>query len=139
MSSSVFQRNLKSTLNLDHLRCKTPAMVLAEVWATILAANLIRTTAAGAAALHDKQPRQISFTATCQYILSARTLLSAGRIPAAALREIHLRLLERIAACEVANRPGRFEPRVIKRRKHRYPLMNQPRADLRRRLATSTA
>ena len=40
-------RSIKSTLNLDHLRCKTPAMVLAEVWATILAYNLIRTTVAG--------------------------------------------------------------------------------------------
>jgi hypothetical protein len=132
-------RSLKSTLNLDHLRCKTPRMVLAEVWATILAYNLIRTTAARAAALHDKQPRQISFTSACQHILAGWMLLSASRTPAATLRELRLRLLEQIASCEVANRPGRFEPRVIKRRKHRYPLMNKPRAELRRRLATSTA
>jgi hypothetical protein len=121
------------------LWCKTPAMVLAEVWATILAYNLIRTTVAGAAALHDKQPRQISFTAACQYILSTWMMLSASRTPAATLRELRLRLLEQIASCDVANRPGRFEPRVIKRRKHRYPLMKQPRADLRRGIATSTA
>ena len=50
----------------QHQRCKTPKMVEAEEWATILASNLIRTTAAGAAALHGKQPRQISFTAACQ-------------------------------------------------------------------------
>ena len=50
-------------------------------------------------------------------------LLSASRTPAATLRELRLRLLGKIASCEVANRPGRFEPRVIKRRKHRYPLM----------------
>ena len=132
-------RCIKSTLHLDHLRCKTPAMVMAEVWATILAYNLIRTTAAGAAALHDKQPRQISFAAACQYILSTWMLLSASQTSAATLRRLRLRLLEQIASCEVANRPGRFEPRVIKRRKHRYPLMNKPRADLRRGLATSTA
>lgn len=138
-NSELDIRSIKSTLNLDHLRCKKPSMVLAEVWATILAYNLIRTTAAGAAALHDKQPRRISFTAACQYILSTWMLLSAGRTPAAALREIHLRLLDQIASCEVANRPGRFEPRVIKRRRHRYPLMKQPRAELRRDLATSTA
>jgi len=77
-------------------------------------------------------------TAACQYILSAWMLLSASRIPAAALRELRLRLLAQIASCEVANRPGRFEPRVIKRRKHRCPFMNAPRAELRRRLATST-
>ena len=113
----------KQTGETALLRCKTPKMVEAEVWATILASNLIRTTAAGAAALHGKQPRQISFTAACQYILSAWMLLSASRTPAATLRELRLRLLGQIAACQVANRPGRFEPRVIKRRRHRYPLM----------------
>ena len=132
-------RSLKSTLNLNHLRCKTPKMVEAEVWATILAYNLSHTTAADAAAVHGKQPRQISFTAACQSILFAWMLLSASRTPAATLRELRLRLLRQIAACEVANRPGRCEPRVMKRRKHRYPLMKQPRADLRRGIATSKA
>lgn len=132
-------RSIKSTLNLDHLRCKTPAMVLAEVWATILAYNLIRTTVAGAAALHDKQPRQISFTGACQYILSTWMMLSASRTPAATLLKLRLRMLEQIASCDVADRPGRVEPRVIKRRKHRYPLMQKPRADLRRGIATSRA
>jgi hypothetical protein len=66
-------------------------------------------------------------------------LLSASRTPAATLRELRLRLLEQIASCEVANRPGRFEPRVIKRRRHRYPLMKQPRAQLRQSGATFKA
>jgi len=43
--------------------------------------------------------------------------------------------LSRIAANEVANRPGRIEPRVLKRRRHRYPLMTQPRDQLRKALA----
>jgi hypothetical protein len=34
----------------------------------------------------------------------------------------------------VANRPGRLEPRVLKRRRHRYKLMQQPRAILRAQL-----
>ena len=38
-------RSINRTLNLDHLRCKKPSMVLADVWATILAYNLVRTTA----------------------------------------------------------------------------------------------
>ena len=53
-------RSLESALNLDHLRCKTPAMVAPEVWATILAYTLIRTTAANAAELLGKQPRQVA-------------------------------------------------------------------------------
>jgi hypothetical protein len=41
---------------------------------------------------------------------------------------------ERIAANEVANRPGRIEPRVIKRTRHRYPLLHESRQELPRRL-----
>jgi len=124
-------RAIKQTLGLDHLRCKTPDMVRRELWVTLLAYNLIRKLIATAAAVHDRQPRQLSFTLTCQTVLSSWMLLATGACrDALALWE---RALERIAAHEVANRPGRIEPRRIKRRRHRYPLMNQPRAVLRRR------
>ncbi len=43
-------------------------------------------------------------------------------------------LLSRIASCEVADRPGRIEPRVIKRRRHRYRLMRKPRTELKAEL-----
>ena len=39
-------------------------------------------------------------------------------------------MLKHISECQVANRPGRFEPRVIKRRRHGYKLMQEPRAAL---------
>ena len=58
-------RNIKSNLNLGQVCCKTPEMVRRELWTTILAYNLIRTPAAGAALLHDIMPRQIGFTSTC--------------------------------------------------------------------------
>ncbi len=35
-------------------------------------------------------------------------------------------LLKRIAGCRIADRPGRLEPRVLKRRPG-YPLMQKPR------------
>jgi hypothetical protein len=44
-------------------------------------------------------------------------------------------LLAQIAECEVANRPGRIEPRELKRRRHGYKLMQEPRTILRARLA----
>ena len=127
-------RGVKSSLNLGHVRCKSPEMVEREVWTTLLGYNLIRTTAAGAALVHGKQPRQISFTSTCQYVLASWMQLSLGLIEAAAL-DAYLRLmLRQIAACEVANRPGRLEPRVLKRRRHGYKLMQKPRHELRREL-----
>jgi hypothetical protein len=127
-------RSIKSNLNLVHVRCKSPEMVRRELWTTLLGYNLIRTTAAAAALLHRKLPRQISFTATCQYVLASWMSLSCGLIPASQLHLHALTMLGHVAACEVANRPGRLEPRVLKRRKHGYPLMQKPRDALRAEL-----
>ena len=133
-NSELDIRSIKSNLNLAHVRCKSPEMVRRELWATLLGYNLIRTTAAAAALLHGKQPRQISFTATCQYVLASWMSLSCGLIPASQLVVHCQTMLRHVAACEVANRPGRLEPRVLKRRRHGYPLMQKPRETLRAEL-----
>jgi hypothetical protein len=130
-NSELDIRAIKSNLNLAHVRCKSPEMVRRELRTTLLAYNLIRTTAASAAALHDKRPRQVSFTSTCQYVLSSWQLLSSGTLTADQFRQHCLSLLAQIVGCEVANRPGRLEPRVLKRRRHGYPLMQKPRSVLR--------
>jgi hypothetical protein len=130
-NSELDIRCIKSSLNLGHVRCKSPEMVHREVWTTILGYNLIRTTAAGAAQIHGKQPRQISFTSTCQFVLASWMQLSSGSIAASALDDYLRLMLKRIANCEVGNRPGRLEPRVLKRRRHRYKLMQKSRAELR--------
>jgi putative transposase len=125
-------RQIKQTLHLDHVRCKTPEMVRRELWVTLLAYNLIRKVIATSAAVHHKQPRQLGFTLACQSILASWMLLATGACPKAPA--LHQLLLARIAAHEVANRPGRIEPRVLKRRRHRYPLMQRPRAELQAQL-----
>jgi hypothetical protein len=129
-NSEIDIRSIKESLNLDHVRCKSPEMVHRELWATILAYNLIRATAAGAALVHGKQPRQISFTGTCQYVLASWMTLTIGMVSP----QCCLEMLKQIADCEVANRPGRLEPRVVKRRPKPYPLMQKPRPQLRREL-----
>ncbi len=125
-------RAIKQTLHLDHVRCQTPDMVRRELWVTLLAYNLIRQVIATAAAARQKQPRQLGFTQTCQSILASWLLLATGACRDA--HALHTMLLARIAAHEVANRPGRIEPRVLKRRRHRYPLMQRPRAELQAQL-----
>jgi hypothetical protein len=122
-------RDIKQTLGLDHVRCKTPDMVRREVWVTLLAYNLIRKLIATAAAVHGQQPRQLGFTLACQAVLSSWMLLATGACRD--VQQLWHRTLERIAAHEVANRPGRIEPRVIKRRRDHYPLMHEPREKLR--------
>ncbi len=119
-------RSIKSNLNLKHVRCKSPEMVRRQLWTTILAYNLIRSTAASAAILHGKKPRQISFTSTCQFVLSSWSLIANGSVETSKLVGFILHKLKEIAACIVGNRPGRIEPRVIKRRRdNAYPLMKK--------------
>jgi putative transposase len=119
---------------LELARCKTPEMVRRELWVTLLAYNLIRKVIATAAAVHQKQPRHLGFTFACQTILASWMLLStnACRDPST----LYDRILASIAANAVADRPGRIEPRVLKRRRERYPLMmmNRPRRELRAQL-----
>lgn len=128
-------RDIKQTLGLDHVRCKTPDMVRRELWVTLLAYNLVRKLIATAAAVHGKQPRQLGFTLACQTILSSWMLLAMGACRN--VRQLWRLALERIAANEVANRPGRVEPRMIKRRRDHYPLMHDPRRQLRGELRTT--
>ncbi len=125
-------RAIKQTLGLDHVRCKTPEMVCRELWVTLLAYNLIRRVIATSAAVHDKQPRCLGFTLACQTILASWMLWSTGSV--SNVRNMRAMMLAQIAANEVANRPGRIEPRVLKRRRHRYPLMQRPRDELRAEL-----
>ena len=129
-NSELDIRSSKQSLNLSHVRCKSLAMVRHELWTTLLGDNLIRTTAAAAALLHEKQPRQISFTATCQYVLASWSQFSRGHIPPEEWEAHCHQLLKHISECEVANRPDRVEPRVLKRRRHADKLMQQPRATL---------
>ena len=114
-------------------------MVRRELWTTLLAYNLVRTTAAAAALLYNKRPRQISFTGTCQYILASWTDLARGRIAPEKITDHCLTRLSRIAECEVAHRPGRIEPRVLKRRRHGDKLMTQPRHVLKKQLESGNA
>jgi hypothetical protein len=133
-NSEIDIRSIKDSLNLGHVRCKSPEMVRKELWTTLLGYNLIRTTAAAAALLHDKQPRQLSFTSTCQYVLSSWMLLSCRTMSTDRMEHHCRHLLSQIATCEVANRPSRLEPRVLKRRRHGYELMQEPRSVLRAQL-----
>lgn len=133
-NSELDIRSIKTTMDLWHVRCKSPAMVRREIWTTLLGYNLIRTTAASAALLHGKQPRQISFTSTCQYVLASWMLMACDLIDIQRLKQYRQKMLQQIAGCEVGNRPGRFEPRLIKKRPKNQKLMQRPRNEIKQEL-----
>jgi hypothetical protein len=116
-------RNIKSTLGMEQVSCQTPIMARKEMWVYLLAYNLIRLLMAQAALHTDSRPRQLSFKHTLQLWIAweqHRSGLTGD--------ETQDRLLVLIAQRQVGNRPGRLEPRAIKRRPKPYPLLIKPRA-----------
>jgi len=126
-------RSLKATMQMGELRCKTPEMVRKEVWAHVLAYNLVRTVMAQAAARHEIPPRSISFTGAMQTLEAFRPLLAARATTGR--RDLCQELLDAIATHRVADRPDRFEPRLKKRRKDYCGWFSKPRAELKRQMA----
>ncbi len=104
-------RNVKSTLGMERLTCKTPDMCEKDVWVYALAYNLIRLLMAQAAVNAAVLPRQLSFKHTVQVWVawSQRQFLSTAPEDMTALFGL-------IAHVRVGNRPGRIEPRLIKAR-----------------------
>jgi hypothetical protein len=118
-------RALKVTLGMDVLRCQSPAMVRKELWAHLLAYNLIRTVMAQAAQANDLLPRDISFTGAVQTLTAFAGLL--GDADPRDREDLYGRLLTAIAGHRVGDRPDRWEPRARKRRQKHYPLLKTPR------------
>jgi hypothetical protein len=123
-------RSLKTVLQMDVLRCKSPAMVRKELWAHLLAYNLIRTVMAQAAHESGAEPWAISFKAAVQTLNAfALPLLTCAR---GALPGVRDAILRAVAGHRVGNRPGRLEPRCLKRRPKPYDLLVKPRAEARK-------
>jgi hypothetical protein len=128
-------RSLKRTMQMDVLRCKTPELVRKEVWAHVLAYNLVRTVMAQAAARHEVEPRSVSFKGAVQTLLAFQPLIAGlAEQPAARCREVYERVLAAVAAHRVGERPDRFEPRLRKRRPKHYAFLRQPRAEVKRQM-----
>lgn len=114
-------RHIKDSMGMEVLGCKTPEMAIKEMWVYFLAYNLIRFLMIKSALLADINPQTISFKHCMQLWLSwsqQATMLN---------QEQNKILFMLIAQRTVGNRPGRTEPRALKRRAKPYPLLKQHR------------
>lgn len=119
-------RGIKSTLGMEVLSCKTPEMIEKEVWIYLLAYNLIRMLMIHAARSAEVLPRTLSFRHTIQLWLA----WTRYGPPCNAMELSDLGTL--IAEKRVGNRPGRIEPRAVKRRPKQTPLLTKSRVEARR-------
>jgi hypothetical protein len=136
-------RSLKTTLQMDILRGKTPAMVRKEVWVHLLAYNLVRLVMAEAASHARTRPDELSFAGAWQTLHAYAPYLRAVENNEQAQR-LWSGMIEAIACHRVGKRPNRIEPRQLKRYRHKtYTVFKTTRAQARRqcqqRHATSRA
>ena len=125
-------RAIKITMGMDILRCKTPEMVRKEMWTCLLAYNLIRRTILQSAQASGVSPRRLSFTAAMQSIAASwQVIVLSGDSMIAHLIEA---ALASMSSHIVGNRPGRVEPRAMKRRPKPHALLTKPRDQARAEL-----
>jgi hypothetical protein len=126
-------RSIKCSLDMEHLRAKTPEMVRAELWSCLLAYNLIRMKMLQSGVGANRDVRSLSFTRS-MVLLATNWLLCGARGTNDALIELgQSQPLDEV----VGHRPDRVEPRVNKRRPKVLKLMSQPRNQYPRQLANA--
>ena len=123
-------RSIKTIMNMEMLRCKSPAMVRKEIYIHFLVYNLIRAIMARAAKATEETPRDISFKAAKQTLNGARILLLF--CPNYTLNRIQAQMIIIIGEHKVGDRPGRSEPRAVKRRPKAFKKLQHSRAQARK-------
>jgi hypothetical protein len=123
-------REVKVGLGADVLRSLTPDGVRREVAARLLALNLVRSIMLEAAREHGVDPLRQSFSAALRTILAFAPDMASA--PPAQLPLIYRAMLREIASQLVPHRPGRNEPRRIRRERLHYPYLHTTRAEWRR-------
>jgi len=127
----LFFRDIKTTMGMDILRCKTPDMVRKEILMHLIVYNGIRCLMVEAAKVQGMRVRRISFKGSVQALRQWEPHLNQAKLSRQERRHIIGRLYESIAGKKVPERPGRSEPRAVKRRPKPYQLLTMPRQEMR--------
>jgi Transposase DDE domain len=122
-------RSLKTVMEMEMLRTKSPEMVRKEVAMHLLAYNLIRGLMSEAARVGEVPPIKLSFTGALH---TTRAFEESRLYDPAKIAADLPRLVELIGKKRVGDRPDRYEPRAVKRRPKPHPLLRMPREKARR-------
>jgi len=122
--------HLKTTLDMAVLRSKTSKNVRSEIGATMLAHNLVWMLIYEAAEYTGESPERISFAAAVKIVLKYSPRICAAS--SAKRIQLYKSMLKRIIENKNPHRPGRKQPRMVKREKKRYPALKTSREEARR-------
>ena len=119
-------RDIKTSMGMEVLRCKTPKMVHKELEMFFIAYNLIRCLMAQASLRYDVGMGWLSFKGTVDSVRQFAGAIAQAR-SRKKQKQLLDKLLEVIARDRLPERSGRYEPRAVKRRPKPFPLLNRPR------------
>jgi hypothetical protein len=132
----LWLRDIKVTMDMDMLRTKTPARVRAELAMFLVGYHLIRTVMFDTAKMSEVRLEQLSFkSALVRFGLWCARFGHGLQLVAWLLG--YSGMLSDLARDLNPDRPGRYEPRVVKRRPKPFPRMQQPRQVLREKVLTA--
>jgi hypothetical protein len=107
---------LKTTMGMDVLKCETVEGILKELTVYAMVYNLVRVVMLEAAGRQGREVERVSFVDALRWLADSD---GDGELPRLVVNP---------------DRPGRVEPRVVKRRPKKYMWMTRTRAEWRKRL-----
>lgn len=120
-------RYVKSILDIEFLSAKSVEMIRKELWAGLVAYNLVRAGMALAAQGAGLSPMTLSFTKCYHRVQAALSSLHRVGRPLQPVEFTH-RLLGKLAKCILQKRaPFRVEPRAVRNRRPSYPSLKGSR------------
>ena len=126
----LFFRDIKTTMGMDILRCKTPDMVRKEILMHLIAYNCIRCLMLEVANRQKVKASRISFKGSIQALRQWEPHLNQGNITRQKQNDLINLLYESIAGKINPYRPGRSEPRAVKRRPKPFQSLTAPRHEM---------
>ena len=126
----LFFRDIKTTMGMDILRCRTPDMVRKEIIMHLIVYNCIRCLMLEAAQKKAHSVREVSFKGSIQALRQWEPHLNQGNINKQKRYRLMQLLYESITGKIIVDRPGRSEPRAVKRRPKHYQLLTAPRHEM---------
>ena len=126
--AELFLRDIKTTMGMDILRCKSPQMIHKEISMYLIAYNLVRALMLEAASRHGVSPLSLSFKGTIATIRQWAPIIATENRHASRQHHLIDTLLAYLARDLLPYRPNRSEPRARKRRPKNYQLLTKPRS-----------
>jgi hypothetical protein len=119
-------RDIKTSMGMEVLRCHSPKMIHKELEMFFVAYNLIRILMLQASRHYHVDVQRLSFKGTVDSVRQFSVAIAQAR-SRKMQKQLITKLLENLAADLVPERPGRREPRAVKRRPKPCTYLTQPR------------